>query len=46
MEEQVLKILQPLFSKWAHWYEQQERYPIAVPISDIANFLPELYQEG
>ena len=34
------------FSKWAHWCEQRDRNPFSGPISDIANFLAELYQEG
>ena len=34
------------FSKWARWCQQRDRNPVSGPISDIANFLAELYQEG
>ena len=34
------------FSKWARWCEQRDRNPVLGPVSDIANFLAELYQEG
>ena len=34
------------FSKWARWCEQWDRNSVLGPISDIANFLAELYQEG
>ena len=34
------------FGKWVRWCNQQGRNPISGPISDIANFLAELFQEG
>ena len=34
------------FNKWARWCEEWDRNPISGPISDIANFLAELFQEG
>ena len=34
------------FRKWLHWCNQQGRNLISGPISGIANFLAELFQEG
>ena len=34
------------FNKWARWCEGWGRNPISGPISDVANFLAELFQEG
>ena len=34
------------FNKWACWCVEQERNPISGPISDVANFLANLFEEG
>ena len=34
------------FNKWACWCAEQERNPISGPISDVANFLAYLFEEG
>ena len=36
------------FGKWAHWCDEQDKLkdPISGPISDVANFLAELYEDG
>ena len=34
------------FNKWACWCEERDRNPISGPISDVANFLAELFQQG
>ena len=34
------------FSKWARWCAERERNPISGPISDVANFLADLFEEG
>ena len=34
------------FNKWARWCEGRDRNPISGPISDVANFLAKLFQEG
>ena len=34
------------FSKWASWCAEQDRNPISGPISNVANFLAELYEKS
>ena len=34
------------FSKWASWCGERNRNPFSGPISDVANFLAELYEQG
>ena len=34
------------FRKWAGWCSERNRDPICGPISDVANFLAQLYQDG
>ena len=34
------------FSKWARWCAERERNPISGPISNVANFLADLFEEG
>ena len=34
------------FSKWTNRYGEQNRSPFLGPISDVANFLAELYEQG
>ena len=34
------------FKKWASWCAEQDRNPLSGPISDVANFSPELYEQG
>ena len=34
------------FGKWACWCDEQDKNPISGPISDVANFLAELYENG
>ena len=34
------------FGKWACWCGERNRNPISGPISDVANFLAELYKQG
>ena len=33
------------FGKWARWCDERDKNPISGPISDIANFLAELYEK-
>ena len=34
------------FNKWARWCAKRERNSISGPISDVANFLADLFEEG
>ena len=34
------------FGKWACWCDERDKNPISGPISDVANFLAELYENG
>ena len=34
------------FNKWARWCAERDRNPISGPISDVANFLADLFEEG
>ena len=34
------------FGKWACWCDERDKNPISGPISDVANFLAELYEDG
>ena len=40
------KLYNSSFNKWARWCEERDRNPISGPISNVANFLAELFQEG
>ena len=39
------KSYDPSFRRWACWCDEQDKNPISGPISDIANFLAELYEK-
>jgi len=34
------------FDKWARWCSERDRDPLSGPISDVANFLAELFEQG
>ena len=34
------------FDKWAHWCSKRDRDPLSGPISDVANFLADLFEQG
>ena len=44
--EKSSKSYDTCFRKWASWCSERNRDPICGPISDVANFLAELYQNG
>ena len=44
--EKSSKSCESSFQKWASWCNEQDRDPICGPISDVANFLAELYEVG
>ena len=46
MERQIHEVIQLLIWKWANWCGERNRNPFSGPISDVANFLAELFEQG
>ena len=44
--EKSSKSYDSCFRRWASWCSERDRDPICGPLSDVANFLAGLYQEG
>ena len=44
--EKSTKSYNSSFKKWASWCAERDRNPLSGPISDVANFLAELYEQG
>ena len=46
MEDKVLQVIGFHFMKWVCWCRQRGADPISGPISNVVNFLAQLYKEG
>ena len=44
--EKFSKSYDSCFRRWASWCSEQDRDPICGPVSGVANYLADLYQEG
>ena len=44
--DKSIKSYDSSFGKWACWCDEWDKNPISGPISDVANFLADLYEDG